>query len=61
MDLDKMISDVIRVCGFENEKTIGFCKLVEEYQQGKTYKKMEIILTYEEITGWENLWVFPSW
>lgn len=51
MDLDKMISDVIRVCGFENEKTIGFCKLVEEYQQGKTYKKMEIILTYEEITG----------
>ena len=55
MDLDKMLSDVIRMYGFENAKTIGFCKLVEEYQQGKTYKKMEIILTYEEITGGENL------
>lgn len=49
-NFDKMIDTVIRRYGFENEKTIGFCSLVEEYQKSKKqYKLNEIMLVYSEI------------
>lgn len=45
-----MMGAVVRKYGFEHEKTIGFCKLVDEVMlQGKSYKRGELIATYGEI------------
>ena len=52
MELEKMIDNVIRKYGFESDVTIGFCKMVEDYQKNpKNYKLAVIDLTYEEILG----------
>ena len=48
--MNSMIDIVIRQNGFEDEKTIGFCRLVEEYEKsGATYKRAEIFAIFKEI------------
>lgn len=48
--MNSMIDTVIRQNGFEDEKTIGFCRLVEEYEKsGATYKRAEIFIIFKEI------------
>ena len=51
--MNSMIDTVIRQNGFEDEKTIGFCRLVEEYEKsGATYKRVEIFAIFKEI-AWQ--------
>ena len=51
--MNSMIDTVIRRNGFEDEKTIGFCRLVEEYEKsGATYKRVEIFAIFKEI-AWQ--------
>lgn len=48
--MNSMIDTVIKKNGFEDEKTIGFCRLVEEYEEsGVMYKRNEIFETFKEI------------
>ena len=48
--MNSMIDTVIRQNGFEDEKTIGFCRLVEEYEKSSaTYKRVEIFTIFKEI------------
>ena len=48
--MNSMIDIVIRQNGFEDEKTIGFCRLVEEYEKsGAIYKRTEIFAIFKEI------------
>ena len=48
--MNSMIDTVIKKYGFEDEKTIGFCRLVEEYEKsGATHKRAEIFETFKEI------------
>lgn len=48
--MNSMIDIVIKKNGFENEKTIGFCRLVEEYEDlGAIYKRNKIFETFKEI------------
>lgn len=48
--MNSMIDTVIRKNGFEDEKTVGFCRLVEEYEKsGAMYKRNEIFETFKEI------------
>lgn len=48
--MNSMIDTVIKKNGFEDEKTIGFCRLVEEYEEsGAMYKRNEIFETFKEI------------
>ena len=48
--LTEMIDNVIRRFGFESEKTISFCRLIEEYEKNpKGYKLREIALVYNEL------------
>ena len=50
MMYNEMVDKVIQRYGFEHKKTIGFCQLVDEVMiKGKSYKKGELIVTYEEI------------
>lgn len=50
MMYNEMVDKVIQRYGFEHEKTIGFCQLVNEVMiKGKSYKRGELIATYEEI------------
>ena len=53
--VNSMIDIVIKKNGFEDKKTIGFCKLVEEYKEsGAMYKMNEIFETFKEI-AWQTL------
>ena len=46
--MNSMIDIVIRQNGFEDEKTIGFCRLVEEYEKsGAIYKRAEIFAIFK--------------
>ena len=48
--MNSMIDTVIKKNGFEDEKTIGFCRLVEEYvKSGVRYKRNEIFEIFKEI------------
>lgn len=48
--MNSMIDIVIRKNGFEDEKTISFCRLVEEYEKsGAMYKRNEIFEIFKEI------------
>lgn len=48
--MNSMIDTVIKKNGFEDEKTIGFCRLVEEYENsGAIYKRNEIFEVFKEI------------
>lgn len=48
--MNSMIDTVIRKNGLEDEKTIGFCRLVEEYEEsGAIYKRNEIFAIFKEI------------
>lgn len=48
--MNSMIDTVIKKNGFEDEKTIGFCRLVEEYEKpGAMHKRAEIFETFKEI------------
>jgi hypothetical protein len=48
--MESMINIVIQKNGFEDEKTIGFCRLVEEYENsGAIYKRNEIFEIFKEI------------
>ena len=50
MMYSEMVAKVIQRYGFKHEKTIGFYKLVDEVMiEGKSYKRGELIATYEEI------------
>lgn len=52
--MNSMIDTVIRQNGFEDEKTIGFCRLIEEYEKsGATYKRTEIFAIFKEI-AWQT-------
>ena len=48
--MNSMIDIVIKKNGFEDEKTINFCRLVEEYvKSGARYKRNEIFEIFKEI------------
>ena len=48
--MNSMIDTVIKKNGFEDKKTVGFCRLVEEYEEsGATYKRAEIFAIFKEI------------
>ena len=48
--MNSMIDTVIKKNGFEDEKTIGFCRLVEEYEKsGAMHKRAEIFAIFKEI------------
>ena len=48
--MNSMIDIVIKKNGFENEKTISFCRLVEGYEKsGAIYKRAEIFAIFKEI------------
>ena len=48
--MNSMIDTVIKKNGFENEKTVSFCRLVEEYaKSGARYKRAEIFEIFKEI------------
>lgn len=48
--MNSMIDTVIKKNGFEDEKTISFCRLVEEYEKsGTMHKRAEIFETFKEI------------
>ena len=52
--MNSMIDTVIKKNGFEDEKTISFCRLVEEYEKsGATYKRAEIFAIFKEI-AWQT-------
>ena len=49
--MNSMIDIVIRKNGFEDEKTISFCRLVEKYRElGARYKRNKIFEIFKEIT-----------
>ena len=51
--MESMINIVIQKNGFEDEKTISFCRLVEEYENsGAIYKRNEIFEVFKEI-AWQ--------
>ena len=48
--MNSMIDTVIKKNGFEDEKIIGFCRLVEEYEKsGAMHKRAEIFAIFKEI------------
>lgn len=48
--MNSMIDTVIRKNGFEDEKTVNFCRLVEEYEEsGAIHKRNEIFTIFKEI------------
>lgn len=48
--MNSMIDTVIKKNGFEDGKTISFCRLVEKYEKsGATYKRAEIFAIFKEI------------
>ena len=48
--MNSMIDTVIKKNGFEDKKTISFCRLVEKYEKsGATYKRAEIFAIFKEI------------
>lgn len=48
--MDSMMNAIVIKNGLEDEKTIGFCKLVEEYEQtGAKHKRAEIFAIFKEI------------
>ena len=48
--MNSIIDTVIKKNGFEDEKTISFCRLVDEYEKsGATYKRAEIFAIFKEI------------
>lgn len=50
MELETMIDNVIRKYGFESERTIAFCKTVEDYKENpKPFKLTMINAIYNEI------------
>ena len=51
--MNSMIDTVIKKNGFEDGKTISFCRLVEKYEKsGATYKRAEIFAIFKEI-AWQ--------
>lgn len=48
--MDSMMNAIVIKNGLEDERTIGFCKLVEEYEQtGAKHKRAEIFAIFKEI------------
>lgn len=48
--MNSMMNAIIIKNGLEDERTIGFCKLVEEYEQsGVRHKRVEIFTIFKEI------------
>ena len=48
--MNSMIDIVIKKNGFEDEKTINFCRLVEEYKESNAiYKRNKIFEIFKEI------------
>ena len=48
--MNSMMNAIIIKNGLEDERTISFCKLVEEYEQsGARYKRVEIFTIFKEI------------
>lgn len=48
--MNSMMNAIIIKNGLEDERTIGFCKLVEEYEQsGAIHKRVEIFTIFKEI------------
>lgn len=51
--MNSMMNAIIIKNGLEDERTIGFCKLVEEYEQsGARHKRVEIFTIFKEI-AWQ--------
>ena len=48
--MNSMMNTIIKKNGFEDEKTISFCRLVEEYREsGAIYKRNKIFEIFKEI------------